>query len=227
MDSTYRKQLIAAVACFSLFIIGLFTIFILNTLNTPTVIHNSEEDSKLDSKIKLFGEHLKDTLSNLGYTMPDEINAVIREDSVKTYSPDGSDPVTATFLLDIDSPKLTYQVTLDYDTDNFLLVCPDISLVQDPNTFCIGTDKQSTIDANLAKYLPYSGETTSEISFTISRDYDSKNNPRLSVYANVCNDETIATEVETAVKEWIRDKGIPNPDIIPLHFPHSYCNDRE
>lgn len=224
MDNIYRKQLIAAITCFSFLVVGLFTIFILNILNTPIIIHYSEENAKLDNKIKLFGKHLKNTLSNLGYTVPDEVNATIRESTVKTYSPDGNGS-TATFLLDIDSPKLTYQVTLDYDTDNFLLVCPDISLVQDPNIFCIGTDKQSTIDANLAKHLPYSGETTSEIPFTISHDYDSKNNPRLTIYASVCGDETLAQEVETEVKNWIRSKGIPNPDIIPLHFPHSYCND--
>lgn len=225
-----RRAIIASVLLFFVIII---TITIINPyLNHSSIAPvgpevssylNSEDMSKIETAIKnqlIFAyEKSSDELDNL--------RIVIREDTFTSEQNSSGRITTANFIVDINSPELTYKITYRPRDNSVHLTCPSINLVQNPDIFCKGTYDQSTIDANLDQYLPYEGTTASEIDFSISHHgADSTSDPYLTIYASVCDDETLAAEVETAVKDWIRSKGIPNPDIIPLHFPHSYCNDR-
>ena len=103
-----------------------------------------------------------------------------------------------------------------------MATCPEIGLAKNPDVFCIGTDQVSTIDVMLDKYLPYSATTDDGYYFTIWHDKTGTIKPRLDMYANICNDEKVGESVITAIKTWIKDKGV-NPDIVPINYQTSYC----
>ena len=224
----------AIIATILLFFVIIITIAILAPLSQPTAIapvssdissHLSGSDlSKIETSVK---NHLSSTYN----TPSDELNSlsiVIREDTFKSVQNNTDSILYTRFIIDLNEPKYSYLVTYRPSIKSVNLTCPSLDQTQDPNLFCIADSGYSTIDADLGQYLPYQDTTTSGTDFSISHHGgDSYSDPYLSIYASVCGDEAAATEVETAVKDWIRSKGIPNPDIIPLHFPHSYCNDRD
>ena len=210
----------------------LITVFIVSSLLNQSIITPIDTSAnQILNQINLddIDSELKILLSS-SYNIPSQdlsqVKAVIRNDSI-TYTTDNHNNLTdATFLIDLNNPKLTLEVNYQKNIDFVALLCPPIELAQDQNVFCIGYGSQSTIDANLDKYLPYQNFTPNGTFFSIWHDYDDNNKPRLNTFATICDDEQSYQEVNSSIKYWLMQHGIPNPDIIPIHFPHSYCNDR-
>ena len=228
-----NHTLIAVIASVLLF----FTVIITIAIISPLLHHSSIAPIGPEASVFLSNADLqkvesiiKTHLSSTYNQSPDELSnlsIVIRENTLESKQNNSNSITTNYFIVDLNSPELTYHVTYQPSTKLVYLTCPTIDLAQNPEVFCIGSDNNSTIEANLDQYLPYQSTTTSDIDFSVSHHGgDSYSDAFLTIYASVCGDETLAQEVETEVKNWIRSKGIPNPDIIPLHFPHSYCNDK-
>ena len=228
-EYTPRITILAVTSSIILFITVIITIAIINPLlNQPSIAPISSSRDPHLSQINLSDlDYVLFTHVNSFYDLSLEqiqnFKSVIREDTIK-YKLDENDKITsATFIIDVNDPKLTYQVNDQIDADFISLNCPTIDLVQDPNVFCIGYDRNSTIDANLGKYLPYQGTTPNGTVFSIWRDFNDDGRPYIDSYANICNDESISNEVKTSIKYWLMQHGIPNPDVIPLNFHSDYC----
>lgn len=228
-----RKTITAIVLSIALFFIILLTISIVfPILHQSAILPIDTSNNQILNQINLddVNLELKTLLSNTYDTTPQELSnlkAIIRENSI-TYSVDENNNLAnASFLIDLNNPKLTFQVEYQKNVDFVALLCPPIELAQDQNVFCIGYNGQSTIDANLDKYLPYQGFTPNGTYFSIWHDYDDKNKPFLNTYANACDDEESNQEASATIKYWLMQHGIANPDIIPINLQTSNCTHHE
>lgn len=228
-ENTQKSAIISFSSIIIFFIFIIFTIFVTSTVpnKSAIIITNSSNDPNL-SKID-FDKIISniETLMVYSYNAtPEQIHnlrAVVRENTIEYTLDDSGKIANAKYIIDLNEPNVTFLVD-DQASVNFVaLTCPPTELVQNPNVFCIGYGGQSTIDANLKKYLPYQGKTSDGIDFRIWLDPDDSNKPRLGVYANICDNETTGKSVNDAVKYWLIQHGIPNPDIIPLNLDYSYC----
>ncbi|MBP5656298.1 hypothetical protein J6X15_01795 [Candidatus Saccharibacteria bacterium] len=223
-----RKKMIVALLVL-IFVIA-SCLFIMNGLSRRNIIENlnSTDLNTLSQKeLNEINQSLKIMLKS-NYGLDDDalnkVKAVVRENSMKIEQDEKTKKVTAAqFLMDINDPKLTYEVSFDSRLSDTTFKCPELGLMQDANVFCIGSDKQSTIDVALGKYLPFRAKTESGTYFSIWRDYDDNNSPRLEMYASICGDEEKGKEVLSTIKGWIKEKGV-NPDSIPINYQSSYCD---
>ena len=223
-----RKKI--AVTLIVLIFVVVSCMFIVRTISNRTIVENldsAELSSLTKSELYEFEQSLKIMLKSNYHLKDDDlkkVKVVVRENTVKVERDEKDKKVKmATFLIDVNEPKLTYEVTFDSGASDTTFACPELGLMQDQNVFCIGTDKQSTIDVALGKYLPYRGTTKSGIFFSVWRDYDDSNSPRLEMYASICGDEEKGQEVLNTIKAWIKDKGV-NPDSLPINYQSSYCD---
>ncbi|MBO4854994.1 hypothetical protein J5500_01140 [Candidatus Saccharibacteria bacterium] len=222
-----KKTIIALVV---LIFVAASCLFIINGLGKKSVIENldSTDLSTLSTKeLNEINQSLKIMLKS-NYGLNDDalskVKAVVRENSMKIERNEKTKKIVAAdFLMDLNDPKLTYQVSFDGRLSDTTFACPELGLMQDANVFCIGSDKQSTIDVALGKYLPFRAKTESGTYFSIWRDYDDNNSPRLEMYASICGDEEKGEEVLNTIKGWIKEKGV-NPDSIPINYQSSYCD---
>ena len=229
-SQNYKYFRIAIISLIILFNVAIITAAILNALLAPSgiiePIDNSDSPyfSEIDfSKI----EKYLTTVLKANYDLPTEtisnLKAIARKDTISPQFNDENQFIGASFLIDLNEPQLTYLVSYQKNLPDVFFTCPSIELYPNQNVFCIGTDSQSTIDANLDKYLPYLGKTTNGVSFSLKHDYDTNNKPRLDAYADICDDEKRGQEVEESIQKWLKSKGIPNPDIIPVNINYSDC----
>lgn len=229
-----RTTKIAIILLIILFNVVIITITIIQAITAPTgsiepvstanlpyisQVNLPNIEKKLDIILKSYYKPSPEELATL--------KAIIRENTFNYKLKNDGILDSATFLIDLNNPQLTYQVEYHNNSSEVFITCPPIELAQNQDIFCIGLDSQSTIDANLDKYLPYRGSTSSGVSFSIKHDYDKQNLPRLDVYANICGDERKGKEVEETVLEWVKSKGIPNPKIIPIYINYQDCYSKE
>ena len=225
-----RKTII--IALFALVFVVASSVFIVNVLLNKSAIENLDS-SKLDGidkeDLRSIERSLK-VMMKSNYNLEDSdinnLKLVVREDTVEVKRDSDNKTSWAHFLIDLNKPKLTYDVSFNSGASDAVFLCPDLSLMQDANEFCIGTDKQSTIDVALDKYLPYHDKTESGIFYSIWHGYDDSNSPRIEMYASICNNETKGAEVLRSIKDWIKDKGV-NPDSIPINYQTTYCDHGE
>lgn len=221
-----RRNAIMAIGAFV--IVAIITISVIASFKKEMVEPvSSEAPSYLkDVDLAVVEKKIQSALEiSYGISKDDQENVkvVVRENTFKYIGDSENESFYASFLVDVSEPKLTYIVGYSFETKEASLSCPSIELMQDTNVFCIGDD-DSTIDVMLSRYLPYDGTTESGVEFTIWEDYDIDGLVRLNMYADICDDEEVGREVEQAIKSWIKEKGVSNPDIIPLNLHYSYCN---
>lgn len=223
-----RKKIVVVLLIIAFVVIS--SLFIIRGLDNRSIIENldSAKLSSLNREELNQIERLLRTMLKSNYGLKDDalekVKAVARENSMKIERDEKTKKVKAAkFLIDLNDPKLTYEVAFNNGFSDMTFTCPELGLMQDANVFCIGTDKQSTIDVALDKYLPYRATTKNGTFFSVWHDYDDDNNPRIEMYASICGDEAKGQEVLSTVKTWIKEKGV-NPDSIPINYQSSYCD---
>lgn len=231
-SQNYKYSKIAAILLFILFNTIIVTITIIGALNSPNGMIEPISDtgspyisqinfSKINDKLKII---LK-AYYNLSQEELDNIKAVVRENTIDYILDDNNKLNNATFLIDLDTPQLTYQIHYYTKGPEVNIECPPIELSQNQDIFCIGQDSQSTIDTNLDKYLPYYGNTPGNVLFTIAHEYDKLGLPYLSIITNTCRDEKTEDSINATIRKWIKGKNIPNPDIIPTKTYYNCIKD--
>ena len=224
-----------------LFIIIAFVIyFIINAANNRMQITN-ERTGEFAVFERTDFEHIQNAIKSYlknAYKMTDseiaEVKMTLREGSIRVEEYDGDKFVR--FLVDLDSPRLTYEGTLvagAEDDEEVFVTCPRVEDMQDKNVFCIGHDRESTIDMALGEYLPYDnfddleeGEDGPEgMMIRIWQDYDEETGlPTLKANVGACENGEDGKEALAFVKNWIRQNGNIDPEIIPLEMIYSDCS---
>lgn len=221
----YKKIIIVGVAFLLMLVIVPTIVYFIMNPGEKSIIENSnsekvqqissEDLEQVQGKIKIILKNNYDLsdadLSNLG--------VVIRENSINFDDEDG----TFSLLADLSSPELTYEIEKSPGGD-ILVNCPTVAEMKNPEVFCIGEEKTSTIDVVLGNELPYSNETDSGYYYIVRKDYGENSNPRLAIYApESCDSEDASREIKSAVKSWISSHGI-NAEIIPLIYDSVSCD---
>lgn len=151
------------------------------------------------------------------------VDATIRESSYNDRTNGNEGAIS--FLLDIDSLKLTYNVSIIHSSSSHFDIsfgCPKLSASKYPETFCIATDNHSTIDAELDNKLPYRGYIDGISTYVIRHNV---NVPKLTIEIYTLCGDTAARE--RALKDaltWIDGTGISS-EFIPYEAPEKFCSD--
>lgn len=231
----FKKTIIISILVFIAVLVVIFTIYFAVTYKGNGQIVNNR-DGELsafkDSDFENIETAVKGFLNQYGLTEKEISDAkiVIREGSVKIRKESYDDAEYASFLVDVSNPKLTYEASLMIGgpEEEVFLTCPAVSLMQDPEVFCVGNERESTIDVALGDYLPYNSVEAgeSDLGISIWHDYDESDGwPTLKISAGVCDGSDQTKQVEQFVKDWVRRKGGVNPDIIPMSFEYVECDD--
>ena len=231
---SFKKTIIISVLVFCAILAVVFTIFIATSNRGDSQIVNKDSDELKvfkDSDFEHIQTAVKGFLGQYGLSEKEiaEAKIVIREGSVRVKKEDYDGAEYATFLVDVSNPKLTYEGSLMIGgpEEEVFLSCPALSLMQDPNVFCVGNERDSTIDVALGKYLPYNSDEDNGkgIGISISLGYDEFDGmPMLHVRAGVCEGDTDEEYVKKFVKDWVREKGGVNPEIIPMEYEFVDCS---
>lgn len=225
-----KKLTIIAVLAFLILIAIVAILFVISTLNSNEVVYDEEMSVFKESDIENIRERAKAFIRSYGLTEKEvnEAKIVIRKGSVKTRVEDYDGAVYASFIIDISNPKVTYKGSLMVggSEEELFLVCPELSLAQDPDVFCVGHDGESTIDVALGDYLPYDSYEEGDSNMTVSmeQDFDDKGWPYLNINVGACEDGSDGDTAREFVNTWIREKGGVNPDIIPKKFHYVDCS---
>lgn len=232
-SQNYKYSRIAAILFLILFNTIIITVVAIKALNTPNgaIEPISNTNSPYISQINLSKVNKKLNIileAYFGLSQEDlnNVKAIIRENTFEFVLDENDNLDTAVFIIDLINPQLTYQVQYYTKGPEIYIECPPIELSQNQDVFCIGQDSQSTINANLDKYLPYYGNTSNNALFAVAHEYDKYSLPYLSITTNVCQDEKTEDGIKTAVRKWIKSKGIPNPDIIPTKTYYNCIKDQ-
>lgn len=181
------------------------------------------EDSSIESHdYSLIKKQLRTLLTD-SYALPEneEIKALIRESTYAESGEDGEKIIT--FTLDVESVKTTFYVWMSQtseDASEVSISCAPTNDSKYPETFCIGTEGYSSIDANMSADLPYRYKENGELKFEITHEeYD----PRLilSVQAS-CDDDAAVETAKNKAKEWIKSYGL-DPEQVPIEENKSSC----
>ena len=229
----FKKTIIVAVLVFFAIIAIVFTIyFAVSGKNDDQIVNKGSEELSVfkDSDFEHIQAAVKGFLPQYGLNEQEiaDVKIMIREGTVKVRKEEYDGAEYASFLVDVSNPKVTYQGSLMIggDEEEVFLTCPALSLMQDPDVFCVGNERESTIDVVLGDYLPYNSIDAGEsnIGITITQDFDDYDGmPMLLVRAGVCEEDDEEKVVRTFVKDWIREKGV-NPDIIPTEYEFLDCS---
>ena len=226
-----RVKIIAVLVVLAIIVISVLAYSISSMFSGSKVVNKGEGDISVftDSDIKHIEEGVNSFLK-YAYGMSDsdisEVKITIREGSIRLE--EYEDGIMARFLVDVSNPRLTYDGSLMIggSEDEVFLTCPDVSLMQDPNVFCIGHDRESTIDMALGDYLPYeTGMEDDGLYMYVWQDYDDDTGtPLLKVVLGACEDGEDGDEAREMLDNWIREKGKVNPRIIPKEISYLECD---
>lgn len=235
------KRAIILIGSLVMFTIVAFVIyFAIDAANHPNMITN-ERTGEFAVFTKSDYEHIQNAvrsyLKNAYKYSDDEILKVkitIREGSVVVEEWENEKNVH--FIIDLDSPKLTYagQLVAGGSEDDVFVTCPPIEKMQDKNVFCIGHDRESTIDMALGEYLPYDNldeieedddNNASGVAIQIWQDYDEETGiPTLKVSLGACKNSPDGNTARKWVMDWIRENGKIDPEILPLDIIYADCS---
>ena len=156
----------------------------------------------------------------------DTINDVsIREDTIKvsTSHSYNTQVTTSTFLVDIDSVKQTYKITIYNSTDEITdmpvqISCPQVSAMKYPDVECVGHYGDSS--KKVIHHLPYETKLISGEKIIIKSITDINT---LQVYLYSCDQKTPKTmDAEVLTKNWITEIG-DDDNLYELNIRTGYC----
>lgn len=186
-------------------------------------LKSENKDITLDSNdMKALREHIR-SISEV----PDdeEINVAFREGSYKEYKINGTSESSTQIevLIDVENTKMTYLASITHGVNNFYgvgLSCTKSDVAKWPETFCVGTNFHSSIDANIANLLPYREIENNELKYTIKHV---NNQAKLEVGVEArCNDKKAEDEAIEKAKSLLTKYGI-SKDQIPVQVDHGVC----
>ena len=165
--------------------------------------------------------------SEIWNEVPDdeEINIAFREGSYKEYKINGTSESSTQIevLIDVENTKMTYLASITHGVNNFYgvgLSCTKSDVAKWPETFCVGTNFHSSIDANIANLLPYREIENNELKYTIKHV---NNQAKLEVGVEArCNDKKAEDEAIEKAKSLLTKYGI-SKDQIPVQVDHGVC----
>lgn len=211
-------------------VIGLASFLIIFLLNRPPKIsiQNLDEinSSLSSSDQKRIEDRLLLVLKNSEYFKNVDINDIyIRPESYHEENIDGITEIS--FLVDIDSMKVTYAVDLlsspnnsEY-FDDVIVNCPKFNETKYPETVCHGMNGSSD-DINLN--LPYTS-TIDGHEFTVFMRDDFYDVPVLETYIpDICFNVELGEKAEAEVLRWIKDDLYLNPDDYLTYTPTFSCS---
>ena len=118
---------------------------------------------------------------------------------------------------------MTYLASITHGVNNFYgvgLSCTKSDVAKWPETFCVGTNFHSSIDANIANLLPYREIENNELKYTIKHV---NNQAKLEVGVEArCNDKKAEDEAIEKAKSLLTKYGI-SKDQIPVQVDHGVC----
>ncbi len=231
LNNKYGKKQIFAFVIIAYSIISILIVLIVLvffTYDDQKIIINNELKTIDNNNISrddytVIRKNLRLLSTNTYKHNPDEeIIASVRE---STYSESGN---TISFIMDVESLKSTYAVWLSHGAKNaeeVELSCVSNKVSKYPDEFCIGSDGQSTIDADLEGYLPlkefYSSGRPKYV--VTHQAYTTKLEAKVYVK---CDDEEGRTNIENEIKAWITQKGV-NAEKVPIEYDKNACLDYE
>ena len=221
------KMIIAGVVIFVLTIVAISVSFIIIDNYVPVVIQNldnymgsiSNKDKRLLQNS--FGSFVKEKFST--DSLPEDI--FIRDDTYAEKEADGFK--IGEFIVDIDSLKISYQVSFAYPSDKYTSVnpvidCPSLDKTKYPETSCEGMfnstsllkEKQqnpvySVLPINVSDFDASTGETTRYDIYGFF-DYDNNNKFSINIIDYSCDNREKALQT-------LRDKGF-NPDDYAINY---------
>ena len=130
---------------------------------------------------------------------------------------------TATFIVDFDDIKESYQVEVtwpnpDDGSPNIIISCP-IFDSKYPETPCT---TESNSSREIMNFLPYVGKLSGGETYTVEGEYDD-GELYLEVVVDSCGDEAILSAVLEAAKKWITSISL-DPDDYLLYVPGDICS---
>jgi hypothetical protein len=225
------KVFVLIFVAFVLVIVGLsLAIPKLTDENYKIDIVNKQEikkDSVVDEKdFKRVQKELRRVLQEYYNTPENEaIEASVRESSYKetNYSGKSDSQTEIEFLMDVENNKATYWVYIIHDSNApyaISLNCANVKESKYPDTFCIGTNDNSSIDANLEDLFPYRKIENGKQIYKATHPTHSTG-ILLAVDAN-CDDETAKNAAVEDFKKIITERGM-NTDGVVFSFDESNC----
>jgi len=154
-----------------------------------------------------------------------QVDMAIRDNSIEVAEYEGVKGVD--FIVDLSNPKLTYAGTLIVGgtDDELFLVCPALSIMQDKDVFCIGHERESTIDDELGDYLPYETNIDADDYFSLWVDYDDDDLPVIKASLAVCKDDDAEKErMKNVIYDWISSKTTVKPEVFPIEMDYLDCD---
>ncbi len=192
------------------------------TLVNENNVTQAEESTVKQKDYSLIKKQLRDLLtSQYNVSENEEIRALIRE---STYTENGDEnEKVISFTLDVENTKTTFYIWMSQtseDASEVSISCAPVNDSKYPETFCIGTEGYSSIDANLSADLPYRYKENGELKFEITHEvYDPK--LVLSVQAS-CDDEEAVETAKAQAKAWIKSYGL-DPEQVPIEEDKTSC----
>jgi hypothetical protein len=159
------------------------------------------------ASLKISDKEIKNLQLHLANLLGDQdLDVVIRTDSISYATSDQQ--TTANFLIDIDSLKQTYAITI-YDTDIALespsveVKCPKISDSKYPDSEC-QTPSNTSHDLNL--HLPYETKLSSGEKVYVKDITIEPNGKNIQIYLYSCEDENPKTEeTKNLIRNWVEN----------------------
>lgn len=191
--------------------------------NTQIVNPDHSTDMLLGAEEIARIENSASAMVRYNYSLPKDkqIAVFVRPSSLRKESKAGNNFVS--FVIDIDEYKLSYtgRVEIGRPSDIFLYCAPR-TVSKYPDSYCMGYDHHSTIDLELAKYLPFVGRTEAGKQFGVFEGHDATGKGYLGVSSYAC-DQDSQDKALAAAKAWVKSKNL-KPEIFPFKVFPGVCN---
>lgn len=225
-----RKALIAILICAVLLIIAVSFVWAkalkpdyrVDIMNEGSV-KKENKDSIISDKDYESTKKAIDTIArgHYGVDKNKRLDVRIRESTYKEMKTGNMTEIS--FIADVEDIKVSYYVSLWHDTDklfNVGLGCTSTKEAKYPETFCIGSNFTSSIDANFADKLPYR-EIENGVQKFIVRKVNNQAKLSLGVDAR-CDDQTAINNALEKVKKKIAAYGL-DPEQVPIETDVNVC----
>ncbi|MBR3365753.1 hypothetical protein IKG48_01380 [Candidatus Saccharibacteria bacterium] len=151
-------------------------------------------------------------------------DAYIRPESYEEKTTDGITEIS--FLVDIDSQKITYRVNLYTSKDNsnysedVVITCPNYNETKYPKTPCYGMEGDSTTPV---PYFPYEN-TIEGHPFSVNLRYDFYDSPTLEItFLDYCPNSELIEKVENTIYDWVKNDLDLDPNEYILYTTSDSC----